>query len=103
MARHYLETSQCPRFMNREKADGRKEYIRRLVEEYKADGVIYNQMKFCEFWSYERVIGVHVLSEEMGVPTIGIEREYTLASAGAASHALSGICGKPRDQEHSGR
>lgn len=82
VARHYLETSQCPRFMNREKADGRKEYIRRLVEEYKADGVIYNQMKFCEFWSYERVIGVHVLSEEMGVPTIGIEREYTLASAG---------------------
>lgn len=82
VARHYLKTSQCPRFMNKEKADGRKEYIRELVNEYKADGVIYNQMKFCEFWSYERVLGVHILSEEMGIPTIGIEREYTLASAG---------------------
>ena len=82
VARHYLKTSQCPRFMNRGKADGRKEYIRELVREYKADGVIYNQMKFCEFWSYERVLGVHVLSEEMGIPTIGIERDYTLASAG---------------------
>ena len=82
VARHYLKTSQCPRFMNRSKADGRKEYIRELVREYKADGVIYNQMKFCEFWSYERVLGVHVLSEEMGIPTIGIERDYTLASAG---------------------
>ena len=82
VARHYLKTSQCPRFMNREKADGRKEYIRELVREYKADGVIYNQMKFCEFWSYERVLGVHVLSEEMGIPTIGIERDYTHASAG---------------------
>lgn len=82
VARHYLKTSQCPRFMNRGKADGRKEYIRELVREYKADGVIYNQMKFCEFWSYERVLGAHVLSEEMGIPTIGIERDYTLASAG---------------------
>ena len=82
VARHYLKTSQCPRFMNRGKADGRKEYIRELVREYKADGVIYNQMKFCEFWSYERVLGVHVLSEEIGIPTIGIERDYTLASAG---------------------
>lgn len=82
VAHHYLKTSQCPRFMNRGKADGRKEYIRELVREYKADGVIYNQMKFCEFWSYERVLGVHVLSEEMGIPTIGIERDYTLASAG---------------------
>lgn len=82
VARHYLKTSQCPRFMNRERADGRKEYIRQLVKDYKADGVIYNQMKFCEFWSYERVLGVHILSSEMGIPTIGIEREYTLASAG---------------------
>lgn len=82
VARHYLKTSQCPRFMNREKADGRKEYIRSLVEEYKADGVIYTQMKFCEFWSYERVLGVQILSNEMGVPTIGIEREYSVSSAG---------------------
>ncbi len=82
VAHHYLKTSQCPRFMNRGKADGRKEYIRELVRKYKADGVIYNQMKFCEFWSYERVLGAHVLSEEMGIPTIGIERDYTLASAG---------------------
>ena len=82
VARHYLKTSQCPRFMNKEKSDGRKEYIRSLVRDYNADGVIYNQMKFCEFWSYERVIGVHVLNDEMGVPTIGIEREYTVASAG---------------------
>ena len=82
VARHYLETSQCPRFMDRERADGRKEYIRQLAREYSADGVIYEQMKFCEFWSYERVLGVHILSEEMGIPTMGIEREYSVSSAG---------------------
>lgn len=82
VARHYLKTGQCPRYMNREKSDGRRRYIRQLVEDYHADGVLYEQMKFCEFWSYERVLGVHILNEEMDIPCIGIEREYTLAGAG---------------------
>lgn len=82
VARHYLRTSQCPRFMEKDRSEGRRKYVRQLVDEYGADGVIYTQMKFCEFWSYERVLGVHVLSEEMGVPTIGIEREYSVSSAG---------------------
>ena len=82
VARHYLTTSQCPRFMEKSRSNGRKEYIRQLVKEYKADGVIYTQMKFCEFWSYERVLGVHMLNNEMGIPTIGVEREYSLSSAG---------------------
>jgi benzoyl-CoA reductase/2-hydroxyglutaryl-CoA dehydratase subunit BcrC/BadD/HgdB len=81
-ARHYLRTSQCPRFMDRDRSEGRRKYIKELTDEYGADGVIYTQMKFCEFWSYERVLGVHVLAEEMGVPTMGIEREYTVSSAG---------------------
>lgn len=82
VARHYLMTSQCPRFMSRERADARKSYIKGLVEDYKADGVIYTQMKFCEYWGYERILGVHILSEEFGIPCIGIEREYSLSSAG---------------------
>ena len=82
VARHYLRTSQCPRFMEKDRSDGRRKYVKQLVDEYGADGVIYTQMKFCEFWSYERVLGVHVLAEEMGVPTIGIEREYSVTSAG---------------------
>lgn len=82
VARHYLRTSQCPRFMERERSDGRRTYIRDLCREYSADGVLYEQMKFCEFWSYERVLGVHILQEELGIPTVGIEKEYTLAGAG---------------------
>ena len=82
VARHYLRTSQCPRFMERARSDGRRTYIRDLCREYSADGVLYEQMKFCEFWSYERVLGVHILQEELGIPTVGIEKEYTLAGAG---------------------
>ena len=29
-----------------------------------------------------RVLGVHILQEELGIPTVGIEKEYTLAGAG---------------------
>ena len=82
VARHYLLSCQCARFMNRSHGDGRREYIRSLVEQYRADGVIYMQMKFCEFWSYERIMGVDVLNNEMGIPAIGIEKEYSLSTAG---------------------
>lgn len=82
IARHYLLSSQCPRFMNKEKSSGRKEYVKKLCEEYSADGVIYEQMKFCEFWSYERVLANHIFNEDYDIPCLGIEKEYTLASAG---------------------
>ena len=46
------------------------------------DGILYLQMKFCEFWSYERVMGVHDMNEVEGIPCIGVEKEYTMASYG---------------------
>lgn len=82
VARHYLETSECPRFMNRARSERRRAYLAELARDYRADGVLYEQMKFCEFWSYERVLGTHVLPQELGIPCLGIEKEYTLAAAG---------------------
>ena len=82
ICRHYLHWNQCARFMEGAKIDQRHAEVKRLVDEFHADGVIYENMKFCEFWSYERVLGVHILQEELGIPTVGIEKEYTLAGAG---------------------
>ena len=82
VARHYLSTSECPRFMNKEKQVQRRSYLKQLVNDYDADGILYLQMKFCEFWSYERVMGVHDMNEVEGIPCIGVEKEYTMASAG---------------------
>ena len=82
VARHYLSTSECPRFMNKEKQVQRRSYLKQLVNDYDADGVLYLQMKFCEYWSYERVMGVHDMNEVEGIPCIGVEKEYTMASAG---------------------
>ena len=52
IARHYIDTNQCPRFMNPEKVQGRKQYFRQLADDYHADGLIVQQMKFCEYWEY---------------------------------------------------
>lgn len=82
IAHHYIDTSECPRFMNAEKRLQRRSNIKRLVKDYNADGVLYLQMKFCEFWSYERVMGVHEMNDVEGIPCIGVEKEYTMASAG---------------------
>ena len=82
ICRHYLHWNQCARFMDGEKIDQRHEELKRLVDEFKADGVIYQNMKFCEFWSYEKVLASHVLTNEMGVPTCTIEKEYSIGSVG---------------------
>lgn len=82
ICRHYLHWNQCARFMDGLKIDQRHDEIKRLVDEFKADGVIYQNMKFCEFWSYEKVLASHVLTNEMGVPTCTIEKEYSIGSIG---------------------
>ena len=78
----YLESCQCPRFMSQEKILERRELVRRLVEEYRADGILYEQAKFCDFWGYERTLNTQVMQEEYGIPTLGIDREYVVRGSG---------------------
>ena len=82
VCRNYLETNQCPRFMSEDKIKQRRDYAKYLVEEYKADGIIYEQAKFCDFWGYERMLNTQILREEYGVPTLGIDREYVVRGSG---------------------
>ena len=82
ICRYYLETSQCPRFMSREKVDGRREPVKQLVEEYHADGVMYEQLKFCDFWGYERTLAPVVISEELGIPCMSVDRDYAVRGSG---------------------
>ncbi len=48
VCRQYMYRCQCPRMMNMEKVYGRKEYVSKIAKEYRADGVIYEQVKFCD-------------------------------------------------------
>ncbi len=82
ICRHYHYWNQCARFMSGDKIDQRHDELERLAREYRADGIIYESMKFCEFWSYEKVLASHILSGERGIPCCTIEKEYALGSAG---------------------
>jgi benzoyl-CoA reductase/2-hydroxyglutaryl-CoA dehydratase subunit BcrC/BadD/HgdB len=82
IARHYLDNNECPRFMNHQKVNGRRNYIKKLFEEFHADGVIFEAMKFCEYWGFERTLASHILTNEMDIPCCSIERDYTISSSG---------------------
>ena len=82
VARHYLQTSMCTRFMEQHVMRQRKETLAGIVKEYKADGIIIEQMKFCEYWSYERMIDTFVLRRDYGIPVCSIEKEYNNGATG---------------------
>ena len=67
--------------MNQEKVIGRKAYINELAKEYGADGIIYNQIKFCDPWAYERVLGATILREEYHYPVLSVDRPYNIRSS----------------------
>ena len=82
IARHYLDTSNCPRFMPQDTMRARKQRIADLARDYHADGVIVASNKFCEYWSYERVIDTVVLPRDFGLPVCSIEKEYINSASG---------------------
>jgi len=82
VARHYLTTSNCPRFMPQDEMRARKQRIADLAKAYKADGVIVASNKFCEYWSYERVIDSFILQRDFGLPVCSIEKEYINTAVG---------------------
>ena len=82
IARHSLDTSNCPRFMPQDEMRARKKKLADLVKEYHADGLIIASNKFCEYWSYERVIDTVIMNRDFGIPVCSIEKEYINAASG---------------------
>ena len=82
IAKHYLKTSNCPRFMPQDEMRARKQRLADLVKEYNADGIIVCSNKFCEYWSYERVVDTVVLKRDFGIPVCSIEKEYINTASG---------------------
>ena len=82
ICRFYQQTSQCPRYMSQDKVHGRYDFVDKLARDFNAQGIIYEQMKFCEFWGYERALASHVMTELYGYPTVCVDREYTGNASG---------------------
>ncbi len=82
ICRQMQHRAQCPRYWDMAKMVGRRDYVADLAKEYSADGIIYEQMKFCDPWAYERMIGTVVLRDEHGYPVLAVDRPYTIGSSG---------------------
>ena len=77
-----MKTCQCPRYMEHEKVEDRRQFVKKLVEDYHADGVVYEQLKFCEYWGYERALASYIMTNEFNIPSIAIDRQYTANASG---------------------
>ncbi len=82
ICRQYMHNTMCPRHMNSAKMQRRKEYVDEIAKEYKADGIIYEQMKFCDPWAYERMTGTFIMREEYKYPVLSIDRPYAVGTSG---------------------
>lgn len=82
ICRTYMQRSQCPRYMNQAKIQGRRSYVDELAKEYQADGIIYEQIKFCDPWAYERTVGTVVLRDDYHYPVLSVDRPYAVGSSG---------------------
>ncbi len=82
ICRTYLEWGKCPRFMNTAKILERQAYIDELAKEYHAEGLIFQQLKFCDYWGYERADAFHIMREEYGYPVLSLDRPYVVGNSG---------------------
>lgn len=82
ICRHYMEVSECARYIADEKVKQRRETANRLAEEFDADGIIYEQMKYCDYWGFERALVAHIMAEEYGWPVLSIDRLYNNGNSG---------------------
>ncbi|MCI6275688.1 MAG: 2-hydroxyacyl-CoA dehydratase family protein [Clostridium sp.] len=82
ICRQYLEQSLCPRYVSHEKINQRRDFAENLYKDYHADGIIYEQIKFCDYWGYERALTSHIMTEERGIPTLSIDRPYMSRTSG---------------------
>ena len=82
VCRWYLQNTECPRQSALHRVKYRNDHVAQLVREFKADGAIYEQMKFCTYWSYERVIANQIMPRDYGIQVLSIDRPYIVGQSG---------------------
>ena len=79
---HIMKHSECARYIADDKVLQRRETADRLAREYHADGIIYEQMKYCDYWGFERALVSHIMADEYGWPVLSIDRLYNNGNSG---------------------
>ncbi len=61
--------------------------IRRIYDDYNADGIIYQKLKFCQIWGVDSY-NITPKCEKLGIPFLSLEREYGFFSTGQVKTRL---------------
>ena len=79
---HVMEHSECARYISDEKVHQRRVTADRLAKDFGAEGIIYEQMKYCDYWGFERALASHIMHDEYGWPVLSIDRLYNNGNSG---------------------
>lgn len=82
VVRDYLHATLCVRHVEPHKIQKRLDTAAQLCQDFHADGIIYEQIKFCTYWSYERALASHIMADEYHIPTLSIDRPYMSRTSG---------------------
>ena len=72
----------CARYISDEKVQQRRDTADRLAREFGAEGIIYEQMKYCDYWGFERALVSHIMAEEKNWPVLSVDRLYNNGNSG---------------------
>jgi bzd-type benzoyl-CoA reductase N subunit len=81
LSARYLRRTPCARMFDNQK---RYDFIKQMVEDYDVQGVIYTALKYCDPFVYNYP-QTRTRLEEMDVPVLRLEREYSMMGAGQTS------------------
>jgi benzoyl-CoA reductase subunit C len=82
LAIKYLRKSPCPRMIDQGgDFQTRLKFMLNMIKEFHIDGVIFENMKFCDFWTGEGYM-TQKKFKELGVPILDLEREYITSGIG---------------------
>ncbi len=79
LAKRYLDKIPCPRMF--ENYDARLSSIKQAVDDFGAQGIIIESMKFCDVWGIEANVFLNNLRDQ-GYQVLRLEREYSLTGVG---------------------
>jgi len=80
LAQYYVaDRPSCARMYT--EYERRTQYIRKMIEDFKVDGALFERLTFCEVWGFEQFSLINDF-KEWDIPLLCVDREYTLGGVG---------------------
>ncbi len=79
LTERYMTHPPCPRMIAAH--EQRFEFTKKMAEDYSADGIICERLKFCDLWAGESAL-LRWDTRAAGIPLLILDKEYTLGGIG---------------------